>query len=102
MISNAGGTMSEMIDVTAKRPWHDGLTAYHWVVLIVAALGWSFDTMDQWLYVQVKTPAITELLNNTLAQPATFGSPTIPQLKPMKTTPDCMEKRVISSNIRKR
>ena len=31
-------------------PWHRGLTRYHWFVLIVCALGWMFDTMDQHLF----------------------------------------------------
>jgi predicted MFS family arabinose efflux permease len=45
-----------------KAKFSDGLTAYHYVVLVVACLGWACDTMDQWLYVQAKGPAITELL----------------------------------------
>jgi MFS family permease len=44
------------------RRWYDGLTGYHWLVLVVASLGWLFDTMDQWLYVLARQPAITELL----------------------------------------
>ncbi|MCC6793679.1 MAG: MFS transporter [Candidatus Hydrogenedentes bacterium] len=50
------------VDVLRPRRWYEGLTGYHWLVLVVAALGWSFDTMDQWLYVLVKTPAIADLL----------------------------------------
>ncbi|MDM7460739.1 MAG: MFS transporter, partial [bacterium] len=42
--------------------WYHGLTGYHWLVLTVAALGWLFDTMDQWLYVLARQPAMTELL----------------------------------------
>ena len=30
-------------------PWYKLLTRYHWFVLVVAALGWLFDTMDQQL-----------------------------------------------------
>ncbi|HUW62541.1 MAG TPA: MFS transporter [Candidatus Bathyarchaeia archaeon] len=45
-----------------KKRWTDGLTGYHYLVLVVACLGWMFDTMDQWLYVQAKTPALAELL----------------------------------------
>ncbi|MBZ0286842.1 MAG: hypothetical protein K8I30_04455, partial [Anaerolineae bacterium] len=41
----------------ASMKWHQGLTGYYWLVLLVAALGWTFDTMDQWLYVQARTPA---------------------------------------------
>ena len=42
-------------------PWYKGLTKYHWFVLIVAALGWLFDTMDQQLFNLARVPAITEL-----------------------------------------
>ncbi len=45
-----------------KKRWTEGLTRYHWLVLAVACCGWMFDTMDQWLYVQAKTPALTELV----------------------------------------
>ena len=43
--------------------WYEGLTGYHWLVLTVAALGWAFDTMDQWLYVLARQPALMELLS---------------------------------------
>jgi MFS family permease len=43
-------------------PWHKGLTRYHWFVLVVAALGWLFDTMDQQLFNLARRPAITELI----------------------------------------
>ena len=43
-------------------PWHKGLTKYHWFVLVVAALGWLFDTMDQQLFNLARRPAITELI----------------------------------------
>ncbi len=44
------------------RRWTDGLTGYHYLVLIVACFGWLFDTMDQWLYVAARQPAMAELL----------------------------------------
>src|SRR5437867_13234049 len=43
-------------------PWYKELTRYHWFVLVVAALGWLFDTMDQQLFNLARNPAITELL----------------------------------------
>ena len=36
--------------VDDTRPWHKDLNRYQWFVLIVAALGWLFDTMDQQLF----------------------------------------------------
>src|SRR5215470_932899 len=47
---------------TAAAPWHHGLTKYHWLVFIVASLGWLFDTMCQQLFNLARRPAITELL----------------------------------------
>jgi MFS family permease len=52
-------------------PWYRGLTRYHWFVLIVAALGWLFDTMDQQLFNLARKPAIMQLIG---AQP---GDPKI-------------------------
>lgn len=46
---------------TAKR-WNEGLTGYHYLVLAVAIMGWMFDTMDQWLFVFAKQPAMRALL----------------------------------------
>lgn len=44
------------------RPWYTMLNRYHWFVLIVAALGWLFDTMDQQLFTLARMPAMRELL----------------------------------------
>jgi MFS family permease len=43
-------------------PWYRELTRAHWFVLIVASLGWLFDTMDQQLFTLARRPAIAELL----------------------------------------
>jgi MFS family permease len=43
-------------------PWYKTLNRYHWFVLIVAALGWLFDTMDQQLFVLARQPALADLL----------------------------------------
>jgi len=42
--------------------WYRDLSRYHWFVLIVAALGWLFDTMDQQLFNLARAPAMRELL----------------------------------------
>lgn len=47
---------------SASTRWYRGLTGYHWLVLTVASLGWLFDTMDQWLYVMARRPAVADLL----------------------------------------
>jgi MFS family permease len=45
-----------------QRPWRSLLTPYHWFVLLVAMLGWLFDTMDQQLFALARMPAMKQLL----------------------------------------
>src|SRR5881628_953761 len=54
-------------------PWYKGLSSYHWWVLIVASLGWLFDTMDQQLFNLARRPAIVELLHVRPGDPAAAG-----------------------------
>jgi MFS family permease len=50
------------------------MTGYHWGVLVVATLGWLFDSMDQRLFVLARTPALRELLPHaTEAQVADYA-----------------------------
>ncbi len=39
-----------------------GVTAYHWLVVVIASCGWLFDCMDQRLFTLSREPAIKELL----------------------------------------
>jgi MFS family permease len=48
--------------LAASRPWFRELTGYHWFVLIVAALGWMFDCLDQNLFTLARPSAMKELL----------------------------------------
>jgi MFS family permease len=63
-------------------PWQ-GMTRYHWFVLIVAALGWLFDTMDQQLFNIARVPAMRELLRPRFNLPADLATvpPSDPELK---------------------
>jgi MFS family permease len=45
-----------------SRPWYSLLNHYHWFVLIVAALGWLFDCLDQQLFVLARPSAMKDLL----------------------------------------
>ncbi|MBI4556377.1 MAG: MFS transporter [Candidatus Hydrogenedentes bacterium] len=56
-----------------KLRWYQGLTRYHYLVLVVAICGWMFDTMDQWLYVLVKGPALRSLLEAANSGPVSDG-----------------------------
>src|SRR5690606_30526425 len=51
-------------------PWWKELNRYHWFVLIVAALGWLFDCLDQQLFNLARVPAMRDLLS-TPGNPAT-------------------------------
>ncbi|MGC8668402.1 MAG: MFS transporter [Chthonomonadales bacterium] len=42
--------------------WYQGVDRYAWLVLIVCALGWLFDTMDQNLFNLVRQPSVRELI----------------------------------------
>jgi Arabinose efflux permease len=42
--------------------WRRELTRYHWWVLGIAALAWSFDTMDQRIFIMARGPAMASLL----------------------------------------
>ena len=42
--------------------WYRDLNQYQWFVLVVAALGWLFDCLDQQLFILARQPAMTDLL----------------------------------------
>lgn len=69
MPSSERPAFTNEIQGQTSRPWWSELNSYHWFVLIVAALGWLFDTMDQQLFVLVRQPAIAELLGQTPQSP---------------------------------
>ena len=54
----------------AKLKWWQGLDRYCWLVLIIAALGWLFDTMDQNLFNLVRTQSLQDLLGERGSDPA--------------------------------
>src|SRR5215467_373854 len=45
-----------------KSSWREGITRYQWLVLLVAWLGWVFDSMDSTIYALVLQPALRDLL----------------------------------------
>src|ERR1700739_1164390 len=48
--------------------WYRDLSRYHWFVLIVASVGWMFDTMAQQLFNLARAPAIADLLGGHAPQ----------------------------------
>jgi MFS family permease len=45
-----------------RYPWYRQLNRYHWFVLVVAALGWMFDCLDQQLFILARPAAMADLL----------------------------------------
>ncbi|MGV3720080.1 MAG: MFS transporter [Actinomycetota bacterium] len=60
-------------DSPKNLKWYQGLDRYCWVVLIIAALGWLFDTMDQNLFNLVGKTSVDDLIRNS----ATLHGPTV-------------------------
>src|SRR5687768_8197816 len=50
------------LSTSVEGPWWKLLTKYHWFVLLVAALGWLFDCLDQQLFLLARVPAMRDLL----------------------------------------
>ena len=48
--------------VKSPVSWRAGVTSYQWRVLLVAWLGWVFDSMDAMIYALVLHPALHDLL----------------------------------------
>jgi MFS family permease len=46
----------------------DGVTSYHWLVVVIASCGWLFDCMDQRLFVLARESALIELLRDDPAR----------------------------------
>lgn len=44
----------------------EGVTAYHWLVVIIASCGWLFDCMDQRIFILARESALTELLGDSV------------------------------------
>src|SRR4029077_17511993 len=55
---------------TRDLRWYQGLPRYAWVVLLVAALGWLFDTMDQNLFNQLRARSLMQILQPSFAHAA--------------------------------
>lgn len=51
------------MESTSKPSIWEGVTPYHWTVLIIASSGWLFDCMDQRIFVLGRESAIKELLS---------------------------------------
>ena len=79
-------------DPNDNRPWYKLLTRYHWFVLIVAALGWLFDCLDQQLFILARPQAMSDLLGPYDFEPipmlGEIGRQARTLLQPKITTPE--------------
>jgi MFS family permease len=49
-------------EAVTQTSWREGVTPYQWLVLLIAWLGWVFDSMDATIYAIVLHPALEDLL----------------------------------------
>lgn len=61
-------------DASNNQKWYQGIDRYCWIVLVIAALGWLFDTMDQNLYNLVRAPSLTDLLKPHFSDPTLLAA----------------------------
>jgi MFS family permease len=52
----------------------DGVTGYHWAVVIIASCGWLFDCMDQRLFILARESALKDLLRDDPQRLAIVGT----------------------------
>lgn len=65
---------TEKLDLEKKGGVFEGVTWYHWLVVIIASCGWLFDCMDQRLFVLSRESALKELLSGNDALKELFAS----------------------------
>src|SRR6266542_6691792 len=59
-------TSTAQVKVPGQRLF-EGVTPYHWLVVIIASCGWLFDCMDQRLFVLARESTLKELLGSDVA-----------------------------------
>ena len=67
---SALGNRAGAVDGVAGRQraaQDEAITAYHWLVVLIASAGWTFDCMDQRLFILARESAVKELLGATAA-----------------------------------
>lgn len=56
--------MSAPLQLDPRLPWYKELNSYHWWIMIVCILGWSFDTMDQRIFSLARADAMKDLVTD--------------------------------------
>ncbi|HEX4148751.1 MAG TPA: hypothetical protein VHY20_07180, partial [Pirellulales bacterium] len=52
----------------ADRPWYAEVTRYQWLVLLIASLGWIFDTFEGQIFPASEQVALLDLDRETQEQ----------------------------------
>lgn len=50
------------LETDSSGPWYHGITRHQWTVLVIASLGWIFDTFEGQVYVSSMNEAMPDLL----------------------------------------
>jgi MFS family permease len=66
--------MAETTAEEARLRWYQGISRYCWIVLLIAALGWLFDTMDQNIFTLVAQPAVKDLIQHLFPEAQLQGA----------------------------
>src|SRR5437867_7293085 len=69
------GSTDQRISIKSRTSllgWSAEVTRYQWLVLLVAFLGWVFDSMDGTLFSLIQKPSMTELMSPGASE-ATIG-----------------------------
>ena len=61
-LADAASVTAPSVTISPRRSAWSEVSRYQWLVLIVAWLGWVFDTMDGTLFSLVQKPCMTELM----------------------------------------
>lgn len=61
------------LDPNRQQGIFEGVTAYHWLVVLIASAGWLFDCMDQRIFALSREPALKEVLVGQVDDPVLRG-----------------------------
>ncbi len=59
--------MSQPLSTPSQSRWYEGATRYQWLVLLIASLGWVFDTFEGQIFVASMNDAMPHLLGGVAA-----------------------------------
>ncbi|MGC8830920.1 MAG: MFS transporter [Verrucomicrobiia bacterium] len=86
----------------AKKSILQGVTFYHWLVVIIASCGWLFDCMDQRIFILSRQPALKELVYKEYLPSAAKGNtPTTATPQPADEAGLVKQKEIADALVKK-